>query len=410
MRNHREFLAPTVARLSNSAVRGPLLGLSLPFPSATMGNWRRSSMTRRSPPTEEPCWCRSGKAYGQCHRAADEKGPLPEKALVSKLLKSLATNPGVCWHPTAPTGCSAQVIRAHTVQRRGPLRNIADAQNHVRTFFPPERDAFGQPIVGRIGWKEASTFFGFCSLHDEQLFRPIETIPFQGTALQVSLIGYRAICHEIHKKMEGQTAMKRHGLDLLKGLDPAERKRRDEIFSLQHWGRQKAIEEMGAMAAVYRNALKTSEYSSIDGCVVHFEGDLSVASSGLVTPDFTVDGRPLQELHEPGMQGMAFGTTLTERGAAVAFSWPRDYGRMRSFVDSLTALPPDNLATALVLFVFSYVENTFFSSSWWEALASSKRCRIGDAALTTNQSYTPVNYRCGRLVPWRITEIVGIGT
>jgi hypothetical protein len=310
-----------------------------------------------------------------------------------------------CWHPEASARCSGAAIRAHSVQRQGPLRRLVDERNRVRCFFPPERDAFGQLVAHPVGWNEASTFLGFCAHHDQELFRPIDTQPYTCEPKQTALVAFRSICHELHKKKAAQAAMRRNGLKALRGRSVAERTFLDEHLSGSYWATESGIAEIGQMKTFYDRALASSDFTSLRSCVVFFEGELSVASSGVVAPDFDLEGQRLQRILDPGMQSLVLGTVLTERGAAVVFSWPQAFERMTRFVASLTGLPREAIPTALVLFMFSYVENTFFSAEWWASLVPAKQTRLAEAAAGI-QYGTAVNYRAGRLVPWSVTGIV----
>ena len=77
----------------------------------------------------EPCWCGSEKKWKKCHR--DREGQTPEP--IGKLLDRQRSEKlkGYCLHPEASeTNCSQQIVRAHTVQRRGGLAAIAE-NGHV---------------------------------------------------------------------------------------------------------------------------------------------------------------------------------------------------------------------------------------------------------------------------------------
>src|SRR5262249_39720857 len=93
-----------------------------------------------------------------------------------------------------------KIVSAHTVSRSGVLRRILDNKNRVRTFYRAAFDSTTEPEVRSIGWRTASTFSGFCGLHDSKTFESLEMRPFAATPEQCFLIGYRAICHEAYQK------------------------------------------------------------------------------------------------------------------------------------------------------------------------------------------------------------------
>lgn len=308
-----------------------------------------------------------------------------------------------CLHPDAPTGCS-RIIDAHSIQRKGPLHHLKDDTNKVYCFRAGS-DAFFPGEPERVGWKEASTFRGLCHAHD-QVFGPIERDPFTASVEQVFLLGYRATYLEIHEKRAAIEACDKLGPDFLATMYGVEyRATARHAIHVQQAGRRRGLVELTSMKSIYDRAWRQKRYDGIGSCIIAFDGALSVASAGVVSPDFTVAGDRLQELHLPNMHSLAFGTIATDRGGAIVFTWPREMNRMDRFVASLVGLPSADLPGALLLFMFSYVSNTFFSPAWWEALRPAAQARLSEAAKTPMQYYTPVKYRIGRVVDWRVTGI-----
>lgn len=107
-----------------------------------------------------------------------------------------------CLHPSAsPSTCGRVIARAHSVQLRGGLRRIA-RNGHVYRYSANAFD-YGRPgrLVNKlIGIRNASTFPGFCDLHDNATFEPIDNEVFSATAEQCFLLSYRAIARAIFTK------------------------------------------------------------------------------------------------------------------------------------------------------------------------------------------------------------------
>jgi hypothetical protein len=133
-----------------------------------------------------------------------------------------------------------------------------------------------------------------------------------------------------------------------------------------------------------------------------FEGDISVASTGLVHTDFDVNGVRLQNLGDPNTfgQGLAFGVVATDTGGAVVFSWPSEYDACHSFMDTLLQRGVDELPSLVVQFMFAYVENTYFSHEWWHALPESAQKHIMRLARNTIQYGDPVDFSGDNFVGW----------
>jgi hypothetical protein len=137
----------------------------------------------------EPCWCGSGKKYKKCHLGRENEPPHSFARLFAEM--KLKTRHKQCLHPEASyQECSTRIIDAHTIQKSGPLKRIVDDTSHVLTF---SRDSNGHFKTEKIGWQKASTFKGFCSKHDKQMFSCIEDEPFIGTLEQCFIgLGHRS--------------------------------------------------------------------------------------------------------------------------------------------------------------------------------------------------------------------------
>lgn len=164
----------------------------------------------------DQCWCLSGKKWKRCHRNRDKQSPVPIGELFAR--QRAENDKGFCVHPEASdSACSQNVIRAHTVQRRGGLAAIAE-RGHVvsaKKGFEDMARNEGEIIPRKLGVKAASTFMGFCSYHDNQMFEPIENNPISLSIESAFLLSFRAISyefiakaaairiHELHRELAG---------------------------------------------------------------------------------------------------------------------------------------------------------------------------------------------------------------
>lgn len=99
--------------------------------------------------------------------------------------------------------CQKQAIRAHSVQNSRVL-DLLVRDGHVKALGRTIDGISGAAIrFENVGRKEATTFTGFCSEHDSQIFRPIDIEPFDPTnRLHLFLVSYRAVAKELHAQME----------------------------------------------------------------------------------------------------------------------------------------------------------------------------------------------------------------
>lgn len=105
-----------------------------------------------------------------------------------------------CLHPDN-LNCSGGIIRSHTIQKNGALRNIEGPEGHVWGFVQNKKfDESGPFIVDKVSINEASTFNGFCGKHDNKLFHCVDDYDFEPTDEQVFMLTYRTVVRELYTK------------------------------------------------------------------------------------------------------------------------------------------------------------------------------------------------------------------
>lgn len=351
----------------------------------------------------ERCWCGSGRKYKHCHLGRDTEPALPFGAISSEMWK--AGRVRTCLHPDASSQSCGTVISAHTLQRARVLRTIADQGNHVLTFYPYERDDDGRLKLHKRGWNQASTFTAFCSRHDGSTFGPLELNPFRATKEQIFLIAYRAICWEFHQKTETIRAMTK-ARDLVdRGQPKPVQMRVQRDLRLYLAALQKGLSDLTRAKVQMDAALRSSDYSSFVAYEVELQGQLSIAATGAVTPDRSLNGATLQVLENPNtnIQWFAFGVDIKESGASAVFLWPKGDEVPRKYIDEIDALSDQQLGEFLVQFFFGHCENTYFSSSWWDSLNPEERRHIERLASNSNPYDEPPEYDLSRsTAPWRV--------
>ena len=78
----------------------------------------------------DPCWCCSGRKWKHCHLGRDKQQPRNINDFLNAIGQEQAR--GYCVHPDAGTGtCSAGPTEAHTIQKEGGLRAIAENEHVI---------------------------------------------------------------------------------------------------------------------------------------------------------------------------------------------------------------------------------------------------------------------------------------
>lgn len=348
----------------------------------------------------EACWCGSGESYEDCHLNRELEAPLPPGQFLS-MLKKL---PRVCLHPEAPTNCTG-IGRAHTIQRMRVLERITDQTKHVLTFRDEKAQLNREPAS--VGWRDASTFPGFCEHHDGKLFAPIDKKDFVGDAEQSIVSGYRAICHELALKrlqLEQYPLLMRN---VDRGLGPERQRKKQAELRAQQNGVRMGIRDFERERKRYAEAMGEGA-SGFSFCHVYCEGTPTVVTSGAFSPPFDWKGNLLQRIARMEQAHIcALTTNAAERGFVYCFSWPKEYTACEVFVRSLTESGEDELPSLLMIPSLWFLQNTYFSPRWWTGLDEEIRERLGEHALATADEVNSFPLPTPHPVPldWTVSKI-----
>jgi hypothetical protein len=352
-----------------------------------------------------PCWCGSGKKYKKCHLSRESERSLPLKALEHVMHEAWKHKD--CLHPSAAAGVCDAIVGAHSIQRSRVLQQIVDRQKHVSTFFPVRVDGTGRIRVHRVGWREASTFTGFCGKHDASTFGPIENVQFSGTKQQCFLLGYRALCHEIYQKTGALKSSPEIRRLVDRGVPPSAQREMQDLFANLAAAQGQGLSDSQKLKTAMDAQLLAGTYEGCSSAVVKFDGDLCIGCTGSMTPDHDLEGKRLQTLHDDStpLESLLFGMAVTDAGGAAVFTWSDKEAAPRAFVDSMLKNSADQLPSILVQFMFTYIENTFFSGRWWDSLSNLHQGHLAALARISNPYYGSFQFLQSKLVPWKITNI-----
>lgn len=320
-----------------------------------------------------PCWCASGKKWKFCHKDRERKEPLPFGKVNAERAKYFATGP--CQHPDASaTTCSSPTsIKSHTIQRRGGLGSIAES-GHVystKKAFADLKKRSGQVDMERIGVGQASTFPGFCSHHDTELFRPVEQANSKLDAYSAFLLSLRAATYEVATKdsqLRAHVASKEF-IDY--GRSFQQQAMLQNFLSLHQDGIERGLEDITLLKVLYDEAFQSQDFSKFNFYGVEFDKVLPFAAAGAFMPEFDFSGTKLQEIKE-GQPVSQIALNITQLGdnTCVVFGWfgGSDCAAAR-LVDSFKAIPQKEKANSLLVLAMEHLENFFCTPSWWSGLA-----------------------------------------
>jgi hypothetical protein len=321
----------------------------------------------------ERCWCGSGKKYQNCHRFRHEQRPLTLGQIRNRQ-KDVFWRPRGCMHPNAsPTTCRGRVIDAHSIQRKGPLAKLIDASNHVCHLDAPA--AGSDLVVSKIGWRKASTFPGYCALHDSEIFAELERGPFAGSHEQCVLQAFRDVCNELYKKQAllDTLAYQRDVIDL--GCNVDDQITRQLSIAENIAGQQKSKSELLAIWHKFNDVVVRSDYGKFQSRTFPFEGDFAVASSGALHAEFDLSGQKLIDMWDTSVDAemLCHSIQAKEKGGTIVLTWLTDEKAPARVVASFEAISDEDKGDIFVQYCFLNSENTFFSDAWWLLLAKSQQ-------------------------------------
>lgn len=323
----------------------------------------------KAPGRNEPCWCDSGKKYKHCHRDIESKPPV-EFHTVIQALKSFEKSMKKCSVPISLLHeCSSKIINAHTVSKSSSLKAISKDGHVLETSVDSKTSAASKIVIREVGINKASVFSGFCSIHDKNLFAPIEDGPFRVIPLHCFLVTYRGISKEFFSKNYASKVF-----ELMKTLDRG-RSLHHQIAIQAEAGRLGTNNDLTTNDLKYIKSklddmLISNDYSGLNYAVFTLDSPPPIMGSAIVGPTFDFNGNEAQKISSSPSQipdYMAINSFSSEGDGYIVLSWLSEHSKtcnklMAQFLKK--KLTADSLAVFMILLI----ENFYISPSWWHSL------------------------------------------
>ncbi|ODJ48105.1 YecA family protein [Brochothrix thermosphacta] len=243
----------------------------------------------------EPCPCESGEKYKFCcyvksNNSSNSKKEYNAKRLYSESHKHFRdTDFKTCFG--FDNNCDHGYISSHSLQNNGVLNLIAD-EGHVYMLDINYREHSLVPILEfrKIGKNQASTFDGFCKYHDEEYFKIIEDVPFEGTDEQNYWFAFRAHCFEAHRKYR----LKKSYSSLFKKSPEATKNKQ---LSNNYRGNELSIIDMEVDYNRFKNIYETREYDKLESFVkvLPFKTAFTLTTAVAICVD--IEGNPAADIY-----------------------------------------------------------------------------------------------------------------
>ncbi|EOC1299016.1 SEC-C domain-containing protein [Cronobacter dublinensis] len=315
----------------------------------------------------EKCWCGSGIKFKKCHLNRSSMNKISRGDLESHHKKN--NNVKYCSTPEhLHNECTKKMIKAHTISKSSSLKSIAQ-DGHVmgiKPSFSSLDQNNGCLKFERIGINSASTFTGFCSKHDAEIFSPIENQAFTPTKENCFLLSYRPVSREFYTKRNNSSTA-----ELLKkmdqGLHEGLQLEVQMIAQLFNSGVDMALNDLDTLKSGMDEILSKKLFNEMSHYVFELNSIPLLNASASIFPDIDFNGNEIQDLLKPNANAIIFNCFASDEKGYFIFSWLNEQESIaRKFIETLINKP--DIEDRLVAFLFSYCENTFCSPLWWESL------------------------------------------
>ncbi|MCU6214419.1 YecA family protein [Enterobacter bugandensis] len=324
----------------------------------------------------DKCWCGSGKKYKKCHLGRDKQEPLGRGEAQNAL--KLFTSSSKCSVPeNQQHECANRIVKAHTLSRANSLKEIA-FEGHVlglkHGIGNLERNN-GQPTLERVGINQASTFTGFCSFHDKELFSCIEDEPFQLTSKQCTMIAYRPLMREFYVK-EAALKFAQQSRMFDKGWGFREQFVWAKMCRENIEGTELSLKDLKFIKNCVEDSIHNGDYDALRHFIIRLNQPPKVMACGIHGPVCDIFGDNLQDITSNHLVRPAYliaNLLALDGNGYFIFSWlPEDDAVINRFIDAIQECDASEVGDRLVTYIFTFFENLFTSEEWWGNLGEEK--------------------------------------
>jgi hypothetical protein len=267
---------------------------------------------------------------------------------------------------SSPECGSFAIARSHTIQRQKVLKTIVDASNSVyQTKQHPDNHL---DLLHKVGWKEASTFPGYCEMCEVHNFRDVESSSAVLTRKTASLLIWRAACltryrRAVEVKERARIVSDTKAYEIARELDDMTipigsamilKTRISAFLLIDCWLQVFQKSDIGHNKRFWYFAveLEGAPFVVAGAAPIYFDFQEKMLSSPrkfesnaavLCFASFVVDGKPF----------IVFGYDNTER-------------KVRKFVEQMRDQSHEMLAAYLPQIVLANCDTVYFSPKWWD--------------------------------------------
>jgi hypothetical protein len=275
-----------------------------------------------------------------------------------------------CIHPTKGE-CIMPIKSAHSLQKQGSLKILekvsangnAFIYSHIERQFNFEKDFFDLKPTGR---KIATTFDGFCSYHDTELFKSIENEP-EITDIHndqhLFLHSYRSFAIAYHRKLEEEKLYESKDPDIHKIINNKyDRYQKIAVFE----GVKAAINDFKIPKKKIDDLMLSKNYSGLEYMAIEYPYTAPVGCASFITPHSLPNGKMIQMDPYSRFQSSILTTILpfSDRTVVIFAAFPDDKLAC-NFLDRIDQIKHEvKQQKFLSFFIFAGAENVVVSPNY----------------------------------------------
>jgi hypothetical protein len=311
-------------------------------------------------------------------RTADERSRL-RAPIQSSIHRNWVKSFPRCCYLQGLSPCSGGIVHAHAIQQA----QIRPYSKNGQVYSPnPLGDRNEGVTEFRLsGVNRVTTFRGFCAKHDSEVFRPIEVTPFAGTAEQLFLYHYRALCKDYHIRLASLNFFDQTISDFEKaGLG-------NQLKDIRFFREMTLLDlkEIPLGKSRLDLALQGGNFGDLSGFWMRGAGIPGLLLNTNLFPLRDFLGRPFPRRTSIALNNWVSLTITIENGLPlVIIAGQKNSPLLGQLLDSLTQIPRNRLAATLTCYALACSETPVIIPRWWENLTSESRRA---ARLTANARF-----------------------
>ena len=323
----------------------------------------------------EPCPCGSEKKFKFCcYSKAKASQPKKQDYPIGRINHMLTKS----WQDTDYKTCMAfdkekcdkTIKGAHSIQNNRILNRISE-DGHVYCF-KAEADENGlNTIFKKISKNKASTFFGFCDLHDTELFLPIEQKEYNQEPIQNFLFAFRAHALEFHKKQRSlknfQNIVKTFPYVVF-----------DPMFVNGYRVAEFDVNDNSNDYSIFNEYFSTGNFTEMRTFYYKLDFEVDFAVSTAFAVQYDLEQNEINDIYfdktDERMPSIYVNVYPVENGTNIILSYHlKDDQKYKKYFDQLEELSTEKLLEHLNYLIIEYTENVFFSPSFVEGLTEKQK-------------------------------------